>query len=304
MKTGLTLVAFATVVGALVFAWTAAQRADAAQIRLVTLTTEQQDLATRVAAAQRRIHASEQKQSEVTTALVNAQAELKRRKAVVSAPKASLPSQNTPVLAVLLDRNPKLHDLYRAQFEADIRLRYLPFFRQQQFSPDQQQRFIALLDEWDQGRLDVQEAAAAQHYAPNDPAMVDLQKKTDATVDEKLKTLLGEDGFAQMRQFQSAMRLENPVNDISSMVASEGNALNQEQATRLFSAFVSARDPNGTEVFGDKLNADKLTADAKTFLSPPQMAALHAELGFAPLRALVNQFYAQQKPAAGAGATK
>ncbi len=115
---------------------------------------------------------------------------------------------------------------------------------------------------------------------------------TDPTLsDEKLKSILGDQTFQQVQNYQRMQPLQALVNDVSSL--SFAAPLTPGQSTQLMTVMANA---SGNYVNGGKANAqtvdwNQVLPQAQGILSDAQLSALKAEAQLPQLMALVKQYY-------------
>ncbi len=112
--------------------------------------------------------------------------------------------------------------------------------------------------------------------------------------DDKLKTILGDQGFQQLQDYRRIQPLQGMVSDISSLATSA--PLTPEQATQLLGILGNASDSyrGGGKANPQLIDWSQVLVQAQGVLSEAQLTALKAEAQLPQVMSLVKQFYQNQ----------
>jgi RNA polymerase sigma factor (sigma-70 family) len=180
----------------------------------------------------------------------------------------------------VLYANPEYLQLQLERTALSLRQRYTPFYRRSGMSEAQIKEFESLLLEQQQAMLDVFAAARSKGVSVNDPALGRLSDPALGSVEEKLKTLLGAERFAEYKDYSQAMtgNARSTVDSLASRLYTS-DPITAEQADKLVRVIVAnTQKPSGGGFFKDNGPTDwsAIYAQAKDILSPPQLAALES----------------------------
>lgn len=160
-------------------------------------------------------------------------------------------------------------------------LRYGPLYRQLGLTDGQIKAFESLMLENQQSTIDLFAAARASGVSVNDPSLKKVSDPTIVETQKKLEALLGPTGFAAFMAFSTApaSNARTTVDSLASKLYATANPISPEQAQLLIGVIV-ANTPNSTGTGFIRETAQpnwpKIYSQAKSILSPQQLAALEA----------------------------
>lgn len=267
----LTMGLAAVIAAAAFIAWQNARLARDAKMTRATLTqksamieAEGRRIADRVAAAR-----------EERKALQSAFDELKKSKPRESAitPVKSVPKR--PWIPERLQKEPEFQVLWLADQRASLTTRYGPFFQKLGLSPAQVESFQSNRIKREEQQMDLQGAARTQGLPDNDATIARLGKKVVADYEAAQRTLLGEEGYRNLQDYERGAVLREIVAGLAGgavVVARE--PLSPQQAEQFFQAIANASPAyrDGGASRGTDIDWMAVDAEAEKFLSPTQFA--------------------------------
>ena len=175
--------------------------------------------------------------------------------------------------------DPEAQALMALQQKGQISSRYAPVLRSLHLSPDQIAQFKALLLEKQTVRNDVLLSATQQGINPlqNPKELRDLEASAQAEIDTKIKTVLGDDAYAQFQNFQQTQGQRNVVNQLRDSLSYTATPLTKEQGDQLIPILAQTGPPRPANPDRTATNAtvtDATVIQAQTVLTPPQVEAL------------------------------
>lgn len=132
-----------------------------------------------------------------------------------------------------------------AQLREGNRRRYAPLFRHLAFEARQREEFIANLAARDERHSDLNAAAQSVGVDLNDPGLVRLRGEIYHGYEEAQRALLGETGYAQLREFERTAGLRNTVGNLAGLAAIEGVPLTVPQTEQLVLALAACSPAYG-----------------------------------------------------------
>jgi hypothetical protein len=125
--------------------------------------------------------------------------------------------------------------------------RYAALLKNLNLAPEKLDKFKTLLLEKQSAAQDVFAAAEAQGLDPreNREEIRKLVATTNAEIDGNLKSLLGEDAFAQYEKFQQTQPQRNLVNQLQQSLSYTATPLTAPQAERLVDIFATTTTSQG-----------------------------------------------------------
>jgi len=201
-------------------------------------------------------------------------------------------------LADLMEANPALRRLFQQSFRANLGLRFRPFYNVAQLSPEEIDKFEALMTEAEQDKLDLPASAKTQGLGANDPALKKMWQQNDEKLQNTQKEILGEAGYQELQRYNR----QEPLlyfNTMLAFLASETSTpLTASQCEKLQKVLSDASPTyqNGGKADLSTIDIPLAMVQAKQVLSPNQYAALDADFSGVVLCKLMDQFY-QQKAA-------
>jgi hypothetical protein len=175
--------------------------------------------------------------------------------------------------------DPEAQRLMTLQQKAQISSRYAALFRALNLTPDQLAQLKALLLDKQTVRQDVLLSATQQGINPlqNPRELRDLEATAQAEIDDKIKTLLGPDGYAQFETFQQTQAQRGVVNQLRESLSYTATPLTKEQGDQLVTILARTGPPRPNNPDRAATNAtvtDATIAQAQQILSAPQVEAL------------------------------
>ena len=130
---------------------------------------------------------------------------------------------------------PEVQALISLQQKAAIEARYAALFKNLNLNPEQTEKLKTLLAERGNTRRDVEEAARAQGIDPRQHPEAYRKLFTDAQneLNASIKATIGEQGYAQLQNFEQTLPQRNLVENLQQRLASTNMALTPTQAEQL-----------------------------------------------------------------------
>jgi hypothetical protein len=151
-------------------------------------------------------------------------------------------------------------------------------FRLLQLSPVDLDKLRDLLVERLEANTNARDEAAARGIVIADPAnWKDIAEKGTASVDEKIKQLLGEEKFAEYKLFEDTWKVRNEIDNLQDRLSYVGEPLRVDQVAALTG--IVADSNTGSYMYPEI--AEAAIIEAKDLLSPKQLkefAALKEDL--------------------------
>ena len=218
-----------------------------------------------------------------------------------AAPKAPPAPNRPPDWSALLATHPDLQAAFEKAYHANRDHLYGALYRRLNLPPDQIDRLDDLMAKDVENNFDLMGSAQAQNLPANDPTIAKLRQEQADELHQQEAAVLGPQNYTAFQTFDNEMPIRNAVGDASSMALVSGSpftADQEEQMTQLLAQTSSAFQQNpGKKLDPSTVDWNAALAQASSFLSPAQIAVLHAESQFQPLGVLQKQFYSTQ-PAA------
>lgn len=168
---------------------------------------------------------------------------------------------------------PELQSLVTLQQRGAVESRYAALFRLLNLPPDQVARVTALLAERTSSLLDIAAVARDQGIDPraHAAAFQQLVAKEQDAINQSLRGVLGDAGFAQLGTYEQTLTQRNTVNELQQRLSHTATPLAAPQVEQLVQ--ILAANP-----------APRAAADPSSAATPSQLAAAMAD--GAVLRAL------------------
>jgi RNA polymerase sigma factor (sigma-70 family) len=175
------------------------------------------------------------------------------------------------------------HDMLLSIGKAQVARNYAAFIQSGSLTPEQ---------------IDGLETQTAEHWmqtlalTPNG-----IQPTSPTLSDGQLKSILGDEGFQQLQNYQRIQPLQGLVNDVSSLSISE--PLNPQQSAQLLTILANASSSYQGGGKATQLSVDwsQAVPQAQGILSAAQINALNAESQLAQVSSLGRQFLQSQSRA-------
>lgn len=189
--------------------------------------------------------------------------------------------------------NPDVQRLMALQQKAQLNGRYAALFKSLHLSTDQLAQFKNLLVEKQMVNTDVMIAATQQGINPmqNPKEFRDMMQATQSDIDTKIKSTLGDDGYAQFQNYQQTQGQRNVVTQLEQSLSYTETPLTSAQSDQMLQILSSQTSPTGAAGAqiviagpgggpspmgggaGSRIT-DATIASAQGVLSPPQVQAL------------------------------
>lgn len=186
--------------------------------------------------------------------------------------------------------NPEVQRLLATQQRGALDARYAALFKHLNLSPEQLEQFKNLLVEKRTAVADVMAAARSQGLTgrENRDELRALVQNAQNEVDNNIRSLIGEAGFAQYQNFEQTQPQRAVVSQLEQRLSYSGTPLTGPQSEQLVQVLAAnteannpkapaARTPAGRIGFGGSSGAqitDQAVAQAATVLAPAQVQAL------------------------------
>lgn len=130
---------------------------------------------------------------------------------------------------------PEMQRLMAIQQKGQLDSRYAALFKNLKLSPEQLDKFKTLLVEKQTALQDVLAAARSQGInLRDDPeSFQKMVAQTQAEVDNSIKAMLGEEGFAKYQNYQETIPQRSVVNQLQQSLSYTGSPLSDAQAEQL-----------------------------------------------------------------------
>jgi hypothetical protein len=142
---------------------------------------------------------------------------------------------------------------------------------------------------------DLSEINRTKGLSFNDPAMVAQRKQGEADMQAGVTEMLGESGYAQLKDYARALEVRTYVGKIAGVAAVEGMPIDRDQADALVRVLANAcpmYSLGGPAQFS-KIDWKGAEAQAQGILSPQQMKLLRTDSpGVGPSRERTELFQA------------
>lgn len=186
--------------------------------------------------------------------------------------------------------DPKVQLLFYASERAQLTQTYGPFFQAHGLSSAQIEKLSDLIIRSRQQTFDLSEINRTKGLSLSDPAMVAQRKEGEAEVQAGMTEVLGEPGYAELKDYARALEVHTFVGKVAGVAAVEGMPINREQADALVRVLANACPMYS---LGGPANLSRIDwkaaeAQAQSVLSPEQMKLLQTDkpgIGRSPRRA-------------------
>lgn len=301
------LIAAVVTIALTVAAWRMARTKHAGEVAQLALAVRRVELTAQLHHWETELAAAKKRSAERAA---TPDAELPPTPAVAVEPPA--PGQRAASSFLEWMEDPKVQLLFYASERAQLTQTYGPFFRAHGLSPAQIEKLSDLIIRSRQQTFDLSEISRTKGVSFSDPAMVAQRKQGEAEVQAGLTEVLGESGYAELKDYARALDVHTFVGKVAGLAAVEGMPINREQADALVRVLANACPMYS---LGGPANLSRIDwkaaeAQAQGILSPEQMKLLRtdkpgigpsprrAELGNAVHRAM-NEMRAVARPPGG-----
>lgn len=147
-------------------------------------------------------------------------------------------------LRALMDK-PEVQAMINLQQKAGIEARYAPLFRNLNLTAEQTEKLTALLTERGNTRQDVFAAAREQGIDPrtNPEAYRTLLADAQNQINNGIKGVIGESGFAQFQTYEQTLPQRSVVNDLQQRLSYSSTPLTPPQAEQLIQILAQNAPP-------------------------------------------------------------
>ena len=251
------------------------------------------------------------RRTEIATQIRHWEAELAAAKQRSAQPAGSLVDHPSPVPTAAVEppapgaraassliewmEDPKVQVLFYARERAGLAQTYGPFFRSHGLSPAQIEKLSDLIIRSRELTHDLSEINRTKGLSFNDPAMVAQRKQGEADTQAGVTEVLGESGYAQLKDYARALDVRTYVGKIAGMAAVEGIPIDRDQADALVRVLANACPMYslGAPAQFSKIDWKGAEAQAQGILSPQQMKLLRTDSpGVGPSRGRTELFQA------------
>jgi RNA polymerase sigma factor (sigma-70 family) len=210
-----------------------------------------------------------------------AETETAKKAAAQSKPAGTVSGRSAPSRMDMLLANPDYQELNLKLSRNSCRFRYGPLYQKLGLSTQQITDFEVALDEQQQVLFDTANAARAQGLSPNEPGLGPLIDPTINALQDKLRAVLGDAGYAEYKAYRKTAVARASADSLASALYYTASPLTAEQADQLTQVVVANTrviPPTNTASILNRSETDweKVSAEAKTNLSSIQFDALQA----------------------------
>ena len=251
-----------------------------------------------IADARQRLAARTEDEETLRSSLQQAQAEKLSSAPASNAQPASPPPRRD--LADLMEANPALRTLFKQSFRASLGLRFQPLYDRAHPSPEQIDRFEALITDAEQDKLDLQAAAKTQGLVANDPSLAKLRQQAAEKLRSAQKEILGDAGYQELQRYNRQQPLLEFTGTLAYLVAPTGTPLTAPQCDQLLEVLsnASSQYQTGGRANLNTIDSKRALQEAEQILTPIQFAAAQANANIVEIVKLQDKFYQQKKAAA------
>jgi hypothetical protein len=174
------------------------------------------------------------------------------------------------------DNHPDLQLLDLEAQRAEMHASHVRLFRELGLSPEQVEKFVDLAMQRDERLRDLAEAARAEGYAYDDPALLELFRQAGELFEAARLALLGPEADAKYRAFADKSGVAGIVSSLAGGATLAGHPLSPAQIDRLTDLLASfaSRSRDGDDADPSTIDWSAAQERAKAFLSPPQLRHL------------------------------
>ncbi len=157
------------------------------------------------------------------------------------------PMQQATAMRELMNK-PEVQALMSVQQKAAIEARYAALFHSMNLTPEQTDKLKTLLAERGSTRMDVMAAGTAQGIDPreNPEAYRKLFADAQNELNNSIKSVVGENGFAQLQNYEQTLPQRGLVNDLQQRLSFSNTPLTPSQADALVQILASNQPPRST----------------------------------------------------------
>ena len=165
---------------------------------------------------------------------------------------------------------PEVQALLSAQQKASIEARYGTLFKNMNLTAEQTEKLSALLAERGNTRRDIEDAARAQGINPRENPDAYRKLVTDAQneINASIKSVIGEQGFAQLQNYEQTAPQRNLVESLQQRLATSSAPLSSAQAEQLVQ-ILAANAPQRTATTGTGTAEPVIIERGPGFGGPP-----------------------------------
>lgn len=158
------------------------------------------------------------------------------------------PMQQATAMRELMNK-PEVQALMTVQQKAAVEARYAALFQSMNLTPDQTEKLKNLLTERGSTRMDVMAAATAQGIDPRENPQAYRKLFADAQneLNNSIKSVVGENGFAQLQNYEQTLPQRALVNDLQQRLSYTNTPLSTSQADALVQILASNQPPRATQ---------------------------------------------------------
>lgn len=180
-----------------------------------------------------------------------------------------------PGLAAFLDR-PEMQRALTNQEKANIERRFSKLFKQLNLSPEQLEKFKALLLERQTTAMDSMIIAAQKGINPmqGGAEMGKLVKESQKEIDTQIKELLGASNYSQYDEYKRSEPQRQVVAQLQQDLGYSDEPLNKTQVSQLTQVLAETKPQSNKEPYEGTMITDEGIDRSRSFLSPTQVQSL------------------------------
>lgn len=300
MKTFIWSATLVAILAGAVIAWSGFTSAHAARAALANASTKSTAVAEEINRTRTRLAEAERDLGELSAALKLAQAAAEKPSVPANSAKTS--RVRPPSEAAVLESHPELRGLWRQNQWEKIRTDYRSFLNAAGVTPAQRRRFEELMLDSAEQKLDLEATSETQGLARANPGIAKLQQQMDEKLQAAQKELLGPTAFQQLQDLKRLQPQHDFVGKVADQVALTEARFTAAQRSQLLNVMAtSTREDTGASReesphfitnawLWKATDWPRVMAQAQTFLSPPQLAALKGHAANAQTSAIIREY--------------
>lgn len=262
LRTWLIVGLAATTVGGALLAWK--QRGELAELRAATMSRDER------AEMQKRVWDLEKTNRQLNERLATSPADATPGASASASRDGGLlprgsrsgdPLQQLSNLRQIMSQ-PEVQALMAIQQKAAIDARYAALFKQLNLAPDQIERLKSMLAERQTTQQDIAAVALEKGLDPrrDRDAVQTLQANARSEINAGIKSVIGENGFAQMETYEKTLPQRNVVNQLQQRLSYTDTPLTSAQADQLVQV-LAANQPSYVAVTSSNPNGGPLKVE-------------------------------------------
>jgi len=175
----------------------------------------------------------------------------------------------------VFDKDPRLQALSLKASRAQTRATYAPFYRHRHLTPAQISLFEDIVSTREEKLRDIVPAAVSLGLRIDDPAIRKFNDDARSDYHEQMKSLLGDDAYATLMDYERASRVRQLVSSIAGTVTIARAPFSSAQTERLVAIIANAtpKYAQGGSADTNAVDWEIVDAQARTILSEEQFKA-------------------------------